>query len=54
MMSHRLLDTFAADLLQKGLPLEDVSKALGHMSIKTTEKSYAKWSRGGKTRLTAF
>jgi integrase/recombinase XerD len=43
MMSHRLRDTFAVDLLQKGVPLEDVSKALGHMSIKTTEKSYAKW-----------
>ena len=51
MMSHRLRDTFAVDLLQKGVPLEDVSKALGHMSIKTTEKSYAKWVKGRQDRL---
>ena len=29
MMSHRLRDTFAVDLLQKGVPLEEVSKLLG-------------------------
>jgi len=51
MMSHRLRDTFAVDLLQKGVPLEDVSKALGHMSIKTTERSYAKWVKGRQDRL---
>jgi F420-0:gamma-glutamyl ligase len=31
--------------LSSGVPLEHVSKALGHDSIKTTEKSYAKWIR---------
>jgi hypothetical protein len=51
MMSHRLRDTFAVDLLQKGVPFEDVSKALGHMSIKTTERSYAKWVKGRQDRL---
>jgi len=35
---HQLRDTFAVDLLQKGVPLEEVSKLLGHESIKTTEK----------------
>jgi integrase/recombinase XerD len=40
MTSHRLRDTFAVDLLEKGVPLEEVSKLLGHESIKTTEKSY--------------
>jgi len=30
MMSHRLRDTFAVDLLEKGVPLEEVSKLLGH------------------------
>jgi integrase/recombinase XerD len=54
MMSHRLRDTFAVDLLQKGVPLEDVSKALGYMSIKTTEKSYAKWVKGRQDRLDAL
>src|SRR5262249_8211746 len=36
MKSHRLRDTFAVDLLEKGVPLEEVSKLLGHESIKTT------------------
>ena len=49
--SHRLRDTFAVDLLEKGVPLEEVSKLLGHESIKTTEKSYAKWVKGRQDRL---
>ncbi len=51
MMSHRLRDTFAVDLLQKGVPLEEVSKLLGHTSIKTTERHYAKWVQGRQDRL---
>lgn len=51
MLSHRLRDTFAVDLLEKGVPLEEVSKLLGHESIKTTEKSYAKWVKGRQDRL---
>ena len=43
--SHKLRNTFAALALASGVPLEHVSKALGHDSIKTTEKSYAKWIR---------
>jgi integrase/recombinase XerD len=43
--SHKLRNTFAAFALASGVPLEHVSKALGHDSIKTTEKSYAKWIR---------
>jgi site-specific recombinase XerD len=39
------------DLLQKGVPLEEVSKLLGHESIKTTEKHYAKWVKGRQDRL---
>jgi integrase/recombinase XerD len=50
MVSHRLRDTFAVDLLEKGVPLEEVSKLLGHTSIKTTERSYAKWSKGRQER----
>ena len=46
MKSYRLRDTFAVDLLEKGVPMEEVSKLLGHSSIKTTEKHYAKWSKG--------
>ncbi len=51
MMSHRLRDTFAVDLLQKGVPLEDVSKLLGHESIRTTERHYARWVKGRQDRL---
>lgn len=54
MVAHRLRDTFAVDLLQKGIPLEEVSKLLGHESIKTTEKSYAKWVKGRQDRLNAL
>jgi len=32
MVSHRLRDTFAVDLLEKGVPLEEVSKLLWHES----------------------
>jgi integrase/recombinase XerD len=48
---HQLRDTFAVDLLQKGVPLEEVSKLLGHESIKTTEKHYAKWVKSRQDRL---
>jgi len=51
MISHRLRDTFAVDLLQKGVPMEEVSKLLGHESIKTTERHYAKWVKGRQDRL---
>ena len=51
MRSHRLRDTFAVDLLQKGVPMEEVSKLLGHESIKTTERHYAKWVKGRQDRL---
>ena len=49
--SHRLRDTFAVDLLSKGVPMEEVSKLLGHESIKTTERSYAKWVKRRQDRL---
>jgi integrase/recombinase XerD len=46
-----LRDTFAVDLLSKAVPLEEVSKLLGHESIKTTEKHYAKWVKATQDRL---
>jgi integrase len=33
------------------VPLEEVSKLLGHESIKTTERHYAKWVKGRPDRL---
>ena len=38
------------DLLKKGMPLEEVSKLVGHTSIKTTEESYAKWVQSRQNR----
>ncbi len=51
MVSHRLRDTFAVDLLTKGVPMEEVSKMLGHESITTTEKHYAQWAKGRQDRV---
>jgi integrase len=52
--SHQLRDTFAVELLQQGIPLEEVSKLLGHTSIKTTEKHYAPWVKARQDRLNAL
>lgn len=51
---HQLRDTFAVGLLEKGVPLEEVSKLLGHTSIKTTEKHYAPWVAARQARLDAM
>jgi integrase/recombinase XerD len=51
MKSHRLRDTFAVELLQRGVPIEDVSKMLGHRSIATTEKHYSPWVQGRQDRI---
>jgi len=52
--SHQLRDTFAVGLLQQGVPLEEVSKLLGHSSIKTTEKHYSPWVTARQDRLNAL
>lgn len=41
--SHCLRDTAACEWLGAGVLLERVSKLLGHKSVKTTERYYAKW-----------
>jgi integrase len=46
MRFHRLRDTFAVENLKKRIRMEDVSRMLGHSSIKTTEKHYAQWVQG--------
>jgi integrase len=48
---HRWRDTFAVRALLRGVPLEDVSRLLGHSSIKVTEAHYAKWTTARKARL---
>lgn len=51
---HCLRDTFAVGLLGKGVPLEEVSKLLGHTSVKTTERSYSPWVTARQDRLDAL
>jgi integrase/recombinase XerD len=51
MVSHRLRATFAVDMLQRGVPLEHVSRLLGHKSVTTTERHYARWAKGRQNLL---
>jgi integrase/recombinase XerD len=53
-VAHMLRNTFAVDLLEKGLPLETVSLMLGHQSVTTTEKYYADFSKGYMDRAEAL
>lgn len=48
---HRLRDTFAVRKLLGGFQLDDVSRLLGHSSVKVTEMYYAKWVHARKRRL---
>ena len=51
---HSLRDTAAVSWLSSGIPLEEVSKLLGHTSVKTTEKHYAPWVTARQDRLDAL
>src|ERR1017187_3720917 len=51
--SHRLRDSFAVELLSRGVSLETVSILLGHSSISTTQKHYAPWVKARQTALEA-
>jgi len=48
---HRLRDTFAIGLLIDGVAIDEVSRLLGHSSVKVTEAYYAKWILARKRRL---
>jgi integrase len=49
--AHRFRDTFAVELLLRGVDMADVAVLLGHRSTKTTEKHYAPWVRARQSRL---
>jgi site-specific recombinase XerD len=51
---HQLRDTAAVAWLNAGIPLEEVSRLLGHSSIRTTEKHYAPWVKSRQDRLNAL
>lgn len=42
--SHRLRHLFGVYLLEKGVDIRVVSRALGHKSVTITERYYAKWN----------
>ncbi len=48
---HMLRDTFAIEKLEAGVPMEAVSKLLGHDDIGTTQKHYMPWDRRTRERL---
>ena len=50
---HRFRDTFAVELLLKGVPIERVSILLGHSSVRITEKYYSPWVRARQEQLEA-
>ena len=52
-VSHRLRDTFAAELLLAGVPLERVSILLGHANIAVTEKHYAPFTKHRQEQIEA-
>ncbi|HZQ24915.1 MAG TPA: tyrosine-type recombinase/integrase [Terriglobales bacterium] len=49
--SHRLRHLFAVHLLEIGIDIRVVSRALGHKSLAITERYYAKWSRKQQASL---
>jgi len=51
--AHRFRDTFAAELLLAGVPIERVSILLGHQSVKVTEKYYAAWTDSRQRQVEA-
>jgi integrase len=52
-VSHRLRDTFAAELLLAGVPIERVSVLPGHQGVRVTERHYNPWVRSRQERLEA-
>jgi site-specific recombinase XerD len=52
--SHQLRHTAAVEWLKAGIPLEEVSRLLGHKTIRTTEKYYNAWVKSRQDRLDAL
>jgi integrase len=46
-----LRDTFAVELLLKGVPLEDVSRLLTNKSVRITERYYSPWVKARRDQL---
>ncbi len=48
---HRMRDTFAVRLLQSGVTLDRVARALGDRSVRVVEKHYAPWIKSRQDEL---
>jgi len=53
MLSHRFRHTFAVELLLADVPIEQVSKLLGHKTVRTTERYYSAWVKARQRKLEA-
>ena len=53
MLSHRFRHTFAVELLLAGMPIEQVSKLLGHKTVRTTERYYSACVKERQRKLEA-
>lgn len=49
--AHRFRDTFAVELLSKGVSIEVVSMLLGHKNIAVTQRHYAPWVKSRQVAL---
>src|ERR1700674_482697 len=52
--AHMFRDTFAVELLNKGVPIDRVSLVLGHSSVKVTEKHYAPFVKERQQQLEMY
>ena len=50
---HRFRDTFAVELLLKGVPIDQLAILLGHSSLTVTEKHYSPWVKTRQEQLEA-
>jgi integrase len=48
---HRLRDTYCVRALTRGVPVDEVSRLMGHSSPAVTLQHYAKWTEGRLSRL---
>jgi integrase len=48
---HRFRDTFAVDLLLRGIPIDQVSALLGHSAVKITEQHYLAFVAGRRKQI---
>jgi len=49
--AHRFRNSFAVNALNNGARIEDVSKWLGHSSVRTTEQFYLPWVKSRQDAL---